>query len=125
MTTTTTAPQVRARLTDGVTGDLGRLLPEGICRTFRVMPYAVADGVVLVAAADVDDPITRQVVEERIDRQVQLVRHTGNEITEAIDEVYPPPRARSRPRTSAGPGCSWRGCSPAAAWSPTSSSRPR
>jgi cellulose synthase/poly-beta-1,6-N-acetylglucosamine synthase-like glycosyltransferase len=89
MTTTTTAPQVRARLTDGVTGDLGRLLPEGICRTFRVMPYAVADGVVLVAAAEVDDPITRQVVEERIDRQVQLVRHTGNEISEAIDEVYP------------------------------------
>jgi cellulose synthase/poly-beta-1,6-N-acetylglucosamine synthase-like glycosyltransferase len=89
-TTTTTTTHARVRLADGVAADLGRLLPEGICRTFRVMPYAVADGVVLVAAAEVDDPITRQVVEERIDHAVQLVRHTSNEITEAIDEVYPP-----------------------------------
>ncbi|MET0526638.1 MAG: glycosyltransferase [Nocardioides sp.] len=88
--TTTASPHVRVRLTEGVNSDLSRLLPEGICRTFRVLPYAVADGFVLVAAADVEDSIARQVVEERIDRQVQLVRHTGNEITEAIDAVYPP-----------------------------------
>ncbi|MEP9362299.1 glycosyltransferase [Nocardioides sp. CN2-186] len=87
---TTTVSTARVRLTDGVSPELGRLLPEGICRTFRVMPYAVADGVVLVAVADVDDPITLQVVEERIDRPVQLVRHTTNEITAAIDAVYPP-----------------------------------
>jgi len=87
---TTTVSTARIRLTDGVSPELGRLLPEGICRTFRVMPYAVADGVVLVAVADVDDPITLQVVEERIDRPVQLVRHTTNEITAAIDAVYPP-----------------------------------
>ncbi|GAA1796765.1 glycosyltransferase [Nocardioides hankookensis] len=89
-TTTAAAAPVRARLGDGVSPDLGRLLPEGICRTFRVLPYAVADGVVLVAAADVQDTITQRVVAERIDRQVQLVRHTGNEVTEAIDAVYPP-----------------------------------
>ncbi|WP_051551465.1 glycosyltransferase [Nocardioides sp. URHA0020] len=90
MTTVTTAPQVRSRLGEGVATEIGRLLPEGICRTFRVLPYGVADGVVLVAAVDADDQITRQVVEERIDRRVQLVRHTGNEITEAIDELWPP-----------------------------------
>lgn len=90
MTTIASPAPTRARLGDGVAADLGRLLPEGICRTFRVIPYAVVDGVVLVAATDVDDTITQQVVAERIDRQVQLVRHTGNEVTEAIDAIYPP-----------------------------------
>ena len=78
------------RLTDGVDQDLRHLIPEGICRTFRVMPYAAVDGTVLVAAADADDAITAQVVAERIDRPVQLVRHTVNEIVGAIDSVYPP-----------------------------------
>jgi len=87
---TTTVSTARIRLTDGVSPELGRLLPEGICRTFRALPYAVVDGVVLVAVAEVDDPITQQVIEERFERPVQLVRHTGNEITAAIDAVYPP-----------------------------------
>ena len=86
--TTTASPRVR--LTDGVSPELGRLLPEGICRTFRALPYAVTEGFVLVAVAEVDDPITVQVIEERIDRPVQLVRHTSNEITAAIDAIYPP-----------------------------------
>ncbi len=88
-----TAIQTRrnARLTDGVDQDLRFLIPEGICRTFRVMPYAsVDDGTVLVAAADADDKITAHVVAERIDRPVLLVRHTVNEIVSAIDSVYPP-----------------------------------
>lgn len=78
------------RLTDGVDQELRHLIPEGICRTFRVMPYGSSDGTVLVAAADADDTITAHVVAERIDRPVQLVRHTVNEIVAAIDSVYPP-----------------------------------
>ena len=87
-----TAIQTRhtPRLTDGVDQDLRHLIPEGICRTFRVMPYASVDGTVLVAAADADDTITAHVVAERIDRPVLLVRHTVNEIVAAIDSVYPP-----------------------------------
>ena len=87
-----TAIQTRPnpRLTDGVDQDLRFLIPEGICRTFRVMPYAAVDGTVLVAAADADDTITAHVVAERIDRPVTLVRHTVNEIVSAIDSVYPP-----------------------------------
>ena len=87
-----TAIQTRRnpRLTDGVDQDLRFLIPEGICRTFRVMPYAAVDGTVLVAAADADDTITAHVVAERIDRPVLLVRHTVNEIVAAIDSVYPP-----------------------------------
>ena len=88
--TTSTETRRNPRLTDGVDQDLRYLIPEGICRTFRVMPYASVDGTVLVAAADADDNITAQVVAERIDRPVQLVRHTVNEITAAIDSVYPP-----------------------------------
>jgi len=95
MTSTTpasTATELRRslRLPDGVDQDLRYLIPEGICRTFRVMPYAAVDGTVLVAAADADDSITAHVVAERIDRPVRLVRHTVNEITAAIDSVYPP-----------------------------------
>ncbi|MFC7496528.1 MULTISPECIES: glycosyltransferase [unclassified Nocardioides] len=87
---TTTATHAPVRLCDGVVPEIARLLPEGICRTFRVLPYAVADGTVLVAVAEADDAITRQVVEERIDRPVRMVRHTGNEITAAVDLVHPP-----------------------------------
>ena len=87
---TATIDHTRTRLGGGVAPELARLLPEGICRTFRVLPYAVVDGTVLVAVAEADDPITLRVVEERIDRPVQLVRHTGNEISAAIDTVYPP-----------------------------------
>jgi cellulose synthase/poly-beta-1,6-N-acetylglucosamine synthase-like glycosyltransferase len=90
---TTAVSRANARLTDGVDPDLRHLLPEGICRTFRVMPYAVVDGSVLVAAADADDEITLHVVEERVDRPVMLVRHTVNEIVAAIDETYPPVEA--------------------------------
>ncbi|WP_051549171.1 glycosyltransferase [Nocardioides sp. URHA0032] len=87
---TTTQTRRNPRLTDGVDQDLRHLIPEGICRTFRVMPYAAVDGTVLVAAADADDTITAHVVAERIDRPVLLVRHTVNEIVSAIDTVYPP-----------------------------------
>ncbi len=79
-----------ARLGDGIDVELRHLLPEGLCRTFRVMPYAVADGTVLVAAADADDEIALEVVRERIEQPVLLVRHTAVEIIAAIDETYPP-----------------------------------
>lgn len=78
------------RLGDGVDAELARLLPEGICRTFRVLAYAVVDGQVLVAAADATDPITEHVVAERVDAPVLLVRHTANEVMTAIDATHPP-----------------------------------
>ncbi len=84
MTRTTT------RLGDGVDRVVQHLVPEGICRTFRVLPYAVVDGSVLVATADPEDALTEQVVAERLDRPVLMVRHTVNEIVAAIDEAYPP-----------------------------------
>lgn len=87
---TTIQTRTNPRLSDGIAQDLRFLIPEGICRTFRVMPYASVDGTVLVAAADADDNITAHVVAERIDRPVTLVRHTVNEIVAAIDSVYPP-----------------------------------
>ncbi len=62
--TTTTTPL--ARLTQGVDPDVARLLPEGVCRTFRVMPYAISDGVLLVAAADPGDRIAEQVVTDAV-----------------------------------------------------------
>ena len=84
------ATSAAARLGDGIDVELRHLLPEGLCRTFRVMPYAVADGTVLVAAADADDEIALEVVRERIEKPVLLVRHTAVEIIAAIDETYPP-----------------------------------
>ncbi len=90
---TTTASLSAARLNDGVDGELRHLIPEGICRTFRVLPYGLSEGHVLVAAAEADDPITEHVVAERIDRPVLLVRHTVNEIVAAINDTYPPVEA--------------------------------
>ncbi|WP_148611262.1 glycosyltransferase [Nocardioides rubriscoriae] len=81
------------RLTGGVEPCLEHALPEGICRTFRVMPYGLHQGRVLVAATDADDTITEHVVTERLDRPVTLVRHTAAEIIEAVDEAYPPVEA--------------------------------
>lgn len=80
------------RLTDGIAPELGLLLPEGVCRTFRVLPYAEVDGQLLVATADAADPIVERVVAGAMEggRPFLLVRHTVNEITGAIDAVYPP-----------------------------------
>ena len=88
MTTTATRPV--PRLADGVDESLALAVPEGICRTFRVVPYAHHDGHVLVAAAEADDLLTGHVVIERLDRPVLLVRHTVREILEVIDDSYPP-----------------------------------
>lgn len=90
---TTTITRSLPRLADGVDESLAHAIPEGICRTFRVMPYVYHEGHVLVAAADADDSITEHVVSERLDRPVILVRHTVNEINEVIDEAYPPVEA--------------------------------
>lgn len=88
MTATTVA--AATRLTDGIDPDLGLLLPEGFCRTFRVMPYAEVEGQLLIATADVNDPIIERVVADQMPRPFVLVRHTVNEINAAIDAVYPP-----------------------------------
>jgi glycosyltransferase XagB len=87
---TATLVAAASRLTDGIDPELGLLLPEGFCRTFRVLPYAEVDGQLLIAAADVSDPIVERVVTDKITRPFLLVRHTVNEITGAIDAVYPP-----------------------------------
>ena len=60
-TTSTTGTATAARLGDGIDAELRHLLPESLCRTFRVMPYAVVDGTVLVASADADDEIALEV----------------------------------------------------------------
>ncbi|WP_244931441.1 glycosyltransferase [Nocardioides sp. W7] len=86
---TTTAVAAASRLTDGIDPELGLLLPEGFCRTFRVLPYAEVEGQLLIATADVSDPIVERVVAERFTRPFVLVRHTVNEINGAIDAVYP------------------------------------
>ena len=88
--TATATAATTPRLGEGVDPALAGLLPEGLCRTFRVLPYAESDGVVLVAAVDADDEITQTVVDERIDGPVRLVRHTAMEIVSAIDAVRPP-----------------------------------
>ncbi len=87
---TTTITSSLPRLSDGIGDSLVHAIPEGICRTFRVMPYAHHEGHVLVAAADADDAITEHVVSERLDRPVILVRHAVREILETVDEAYPP-----------------------------------
>ena len=89
-TTSTTGTATAARLGDGIDAELRHLLPESLCRTFRVMPYAVVDGTVLVASADADDEIALEVVRERVKQPVLLVRHTAVEIIAAIDGTYPP-----------------------------------
>ena len=90
---TTTITRSLPRLSDGIDESLAHAIPEGICRTFRVMPYSYHEGHVLVAAADADDSITEHVVSERLDRPVILVKHTVNAIIEVINEAYPPVEA--------------------------------
>ena len=90
---TTTITRSLPRLADGVDAGLAHSIPEGICRTFRVMPYAYHEGHILVAAADADDVITEHVVVERLDAPILLIRHTVNEIIEVVDEAYPPVEA--------------------------------
>ncbi|WKN49194.1 glycosyltransferase [Nocardioides sp. Arc9.136] len=89
----TPAGTVVPRLAQGTDPAVRALVPEGVCRTFRVLPYAVSEGTVLVAAADPGDPIVAEVVAEQVagrtDRPVRLVKHTVNEVTAAIDAAHP------------------------------------
>ncbi|MBC9733076.1 glycosyltransferase [Nocardioides marmotae] len=82
------------RLAQGADPAVVGLLPEGLCRTFRVLPYAAEDGTVLVAAADPTDPITEQVVAEHLARHTDLrpvlVQHTAHEVVAALDAIHPP-----------------------------------
>ena len=78
---------------DGVDRSLLHALPEGICRTFRVVAYQHHDGHVLVAAVGADDPITQHVVADRLGRDVILVEHDSEEIGPLLDEAYPPAEA--------------------------------
>lgn len=90
---TGTITRTLPRLTDGVETSLRHAVPEGICRTFRAVPYRHHQGQVLVAAASDDDAITEHVLAERLDAPVLLVRHPVAEITEAVDRAYPPVEA--------------------------------
>jgi cellulose synthase/poly-beta-1,6-N-acetylglucosamine synthase-like glycosyltransferase len=87
---TTAVSSAVPHIPDGVDRELLHALPEGICRTFRVMPYQVHEGHVLVAATRADDSITEHVVADRLDRPVLLVRHGPDEINRLVDEAYPP-----------------------------------
>ncbi len=87
---TTTVTSALPHIPDGVDRSLLHALPEGICRTFRVMPYQVYDGHVLVAATRADDSITEHVVADRLDRPILVVRHSADEIGRLVDEAYPP-----------------------------------
>ncbi|MBF4162443.1 GspE/PulE/PilB domain-containing protein [Nocardioides acrostichi] len=100
-------------LAEGIDSGVAHLLPEGLCRTFRVQPYALlhrepdtlgdpeqhAQGasdtqpVVLVATGEPDDPIALQVVRDRLRRPVWLVPHALPELMAAIERVHP---ARAR-----------------------------
>ncbi|WP_370249221.1 glycosyltransferase [Nocardioides sp.] len=91
---TTTLTTTLPRLTDAVApghpdADLRLAIPEGICRTFRVIAYGRHEGAVLVAAVEDKDQITEHVVAERLGAPVLLVRHTASEIVAAIDAAYP------------------------------------
>ena len=77
-------------LSDGVDARLVRGLPEGVCRTFRLVSYAEQDGVLLVAAADADDTMAERIVSEQLGRSVLFVRHTAAEVVAVIDGIYPP-----------------------------------
>ncbi len=93
-TVTTTSPRSLVIGTlPAPAADLPHLLPEGLCRTFLVLPYAVDDdGTLLVAAAAGDDAVAAHVAADRLGRRVRLVAHEEAEVRRAIDRAYPPGR---------------------------------
>lgn len=68
---------------------LRHLAPEGLCRTFSLVPYAERDGRLLVAAVDADDLVAAHVLADRLGRPVELVAHTRTAVQRALDAAYP------------------------------------
>lgn len=68
---------------------LRHLAPEGLCRTFSMVPYADLDGRLLVAAVDAEDLVAAHVLADRLDRRVELVAHTRAAVLRALDDAYP------------------------------------
>ncbi|NPC98474.1 glycosyltransferase [Nocardioides sp. zg-DK7169] len=95
MTTTAVPPTAPAavavapHLGPDLDPEVALLLPEGVCRVFRVLPYAVHDEVVLVAAAQPGDPITTQVVADLVPGTSRLVAHGELEVSDALDRLHP------------------------------------
>lgn len=70
---------------------LRHLAPEGLARTFSMVPFATAGEVVLVAAVDADDAVAAHVLADRLGRPVELVAHTEAAVRRALEAAYPPP----------------------------------
>ena len=64
-----------------------RLLPEHICRSFRILPIAV-DGDLTLAAADPDDRIAQNVAYALTGRPLRTVAAAPDEIDAAIDRAF-------------------------------------
>ncbi|GAA4683522.1 glycosyltransferase [Nocardioides nanhaiensis] len=78
---------------------LRHLAPEGLCRSFSLVPYAEQDGRLLVAAVDAEDLVAAHVLADRLGRPVELVAHTRAAVQDALDAAYPPlPAAAETPQ---------------------------
>jgi cellulose synthase/poly-beta-1,6-N-acetylglucosamine synthase-like glycosyltransferase len=75
-------------LAEHVHPEVGRLVPEHVCKTFGVFPFDLHDGVLYVAAVDAEDAVAARVVSKITGRDVELVAYDEAQISEAVAEAF-------------------------------------
>ncbi|HUY59065.1 MAG TPA: glycosyltransferase [Solirubrobacteraceae bacterium] len=65
-----------------------RMLSEGVCRQFRILPVAYSEGVLTIATAEPFDELARSVAPALTGKAVRWVIATAEEIADAIDGVF-------------------------------------
>ncbi|HVA19593.1 MAG TPA: glycosyltransferase, partial [Solirubrobacteraceae bacterium] len=68
-----------------------RMLSEGVCRQFRILPVAYSEGVLTIATAEPFDELARSVAPALTGKAVRWVIATAEEIADAIDGVFRDP----------------------------------
>jgi cellulose synthase/poly-beta-1,6-N-acetylglucosamine synthase-like glycosyltransferase len=73
---------------DPVNHAAAQLLPEQVCRYFRMIPMSYEDGLLTLAMADPSDPMAQNVAYALTNDAIQMVLAPPNQIDRAIDRVW-------------------------------------
>jgi cellulose synthase/poly-beta-1,6-N-acetylglucosamine synthase-like glycosyltransferase len=86
--TVSLAPDPALPMGDPVNPIAAQMLPEGVCRHFRMLPISFDGQTLLLAMADFDDPMARDVAVALTTDPLEVVLAPAEQIDAAIDRVF-------------------------------------
>jgi cellulose synthase/poly-beta-1,6-N-acetylglucosamine synthase-like glycosyltransferase len=113
MSTVSLEPDPALQTGDPVNPIAAQMLPEGVCRHFRMLPISYDGQTLILAMSDMDDPMAQNVAVALTTDPLEVVLAPAAQIEAAIDRVFgglghvngapPPPEPAIPPVPKAGP----------------------